>query len=305
MTLRLRYSHSPESANRNVWWKLDSTAIREASWATLVLVVALGGTAATITNLNRADIFALTAPVFDASGGFVQPTLVINLALLVVIVGGVILWFGGLRQRDIGLVSNRIPFGVAVTLGTWLLMQLTGAGVLLVRGEPLGPAESWFVIGVLPILGGFLAQILGNALFEEVVYRAFLLPQIAMKLDRSLADVSSRMVFALALIGSQGIFAVIHVPARLVEGAAPGTLPFLIIGPFLIGTLLGLVYYRTGNLFVTIGLHALINDPVLLVNGGAITLVPLVVVTLGVILLGPSIDRRFDRHGLVPLRDVD
>ena len=274
-------------------WALDPSALREGSWLTIVAVVVAGAAAATVVNMNRTAIVDSFQPLYDATGGLVQPTLIVNLVLIGVVVVGLILWFGRLQPRDVGLDPRDLWVGIVITAGTWLLMQVTGVIAVLVQGNPIGLNESWRTIGTLSIIGGFLAQLFGNALYEEIVYRAFLLPQFAKKFSQQLTPSAPRTVFVLALLVSQSIFGLIHTPSRLAQGVAIEALPVTILVPFLIGIVFALVYYRTGNLFVTVGLHALVNDSVLLVNAGTIAALPILLVLLAVLLTWPSLVARF------------
>jgi len=268
---------------------LDVDALREASWATVVAVVIAGAAAVTLFHLTLPAISDALLPVFEATGGLVEVTLLANLAFVVVIVGGIVLRFGGLRPRDVGLVREAVPLGIGITAGTWLLVQVTGVAALILRGESLALADSLIRFGVLPVLGGFLGQVLGNALYEEIVYRAFLLPQLAKKFTRLPRSVSPRTAVLLALLASQVIFTLVHVPGRLAGGVEVGDLPVFLAAPFVLGVLFALIYVRTGNLFVTVGLHALINDPVLLVDAGGVVVVPLLLVVLAVLFAWPSL----------------
>jgi hypothetical protein len=47
---------------------------------------------------------------------------------LLLVVGGVMLWAG--RLRDLSLRRSDIRTGVVVTVGAWLLMQVVGVAVL-------------------------------------------------------------------------------------------------------------------------------------------------------------------------------
>lgn len=282
-----------DTGSKSLTWGLDVTVLRESSWLTIITVVVAGAAAVTGFNLSRTTIVNGLQPIYDVTNGLVQTTLLVNLLLLVVIVGGVILGLGQLRPRDIGLVREDLWIGLGITAGTWILMQSTGVVAVLVQGRSLGFDESWATIGATAVFGGFLAQILGNALYEEIVYRAFLLPQLTQKFRHRMIKQSPRTVFVFALLVSQSVFGIIHIPSRLAQGATVGDLPLLLLGPFLIGVLFALVYYRTGNLFVTVGLHALVNDPVLVVNAGAIALFPILFVLLAVLLVWPSISALF------------
>ncbi|MFC7255173.1 CPBP family intramembrane glutamic endopeptidase [Haloplanus litoreus] len=243
----------------------------------------------TLFHLILPTISDVLAPVFDATGGLVGMTLLANLAFVVVIVGGIVLQFGDLRPRDIGLVWENIPVGIGITAGTWILMQVTGVAALILQDESLALADSLTRFGILPVLGGFVGQILGNALYEETVYRAFLLPQLAKKFARMAKIESPRTAFLFALLASQTVFTLVHVPGRFAAGVEIGNLPTFLVAPFVLGVLFALIYARTGNLFVTIGLHALVNDPVLLVDAGGIVLVPLLLVVLAILVTWPSL----------------
>jgi hypothetical protein len=72
------------------------------------------------------------------------------------------------------------------------------------------------VTGVSPAaIGSRVAQPFGNALWKEVVFRAFLLNQFRHGRQRRLTT-APRWSPLLAFVTSQGVFALIHVPSRLV-----------------------------------------------------------------------------------------
>jgi len=81
------------------------------------------------------------------------------------------------------------------------------------------------------------------------------------------------------------------------RGKRAGRLLGFVAVPFLFGVLFVLVYYRTGNLFVPIGTHALVNDPVTMVNAGPVLLFPLPAVIVGIIAGRPYVALRLDRRG--------
>ena len=96
---------------------------------------------------------------------------------------------------------------------------------------------------------------------EEVIYRGFLLPQVFLLLVARKSWDSSKALLV-ALLSSQAYFALNHLPAALLtyrEEWLGATL--YIIQVLLVGILFAAIYIRTGNLFVAIGLHALINFP--------------------------------------------
>ena len=240
---------------------------------------------------NREFVLTVTQPIVNATGGFVQPTLLVYLPVLLVVIGGVMLWAGRLRPRDLSLRRGDLRTGVVVTVGVWLLMQVVGVAVLIWTESPVELNGTWVTGGALAAIGALVAQLFGNALYEEVVFRSFLLNQFRHKLQRRLTT-APRWPVLVALVVSQAVFALIHVPNRLVGGGLTlGQLGPTLLLLFVWGTLLAVVYYRTGNLFVAIGIHAFMNTPTMLVgppDAGILT-----AIALGVLLaaLWPQFER--------------
>jgi hypothetical protein len=142
----------------------------------------------------------------------------------------------------------------------WAAIQVLGAAVAYVQTGTVALDPLWSTAGVGAVLGLLVAQLFGNALFEEVLYRAVLLDQLVLKLrDR-------RRGFLLALVGSQAVFSLLHVPNRLYQGFPLDALLVSLGMLFLMGLLFALVYHRTGNLFVAVGVHAVGNAPTMLVE---------------------------------------
>jgi len=103
-------------------------------------------------------------------------------------------------------------------------------------------------------------MLFGTALYEEVGYRGFLLVQFDMKM----AHVTSNKYFrlALALLFSQALFMLVHIPWKVVnEGWTVNIFFDLIFSVFMNGLIYGVLYLRTENLFFVMGVHALGNAP--------------------------------------------
>lgn len=235
---------------------IDLRDRRVAGWP-LLLAVVLAELA--LTAAINLVVFAspwLSAAVFQsvraATAGLVNATLVVNLFNMAAVLVGLLGVIGGFRARDLGLDRATLPVGLAVTAGAWLALQAIGP--LVDPGAGFGNSL-WAEHGIGPVFGLLLAQLAGNALYEEALFRGFLLDQLVLKLrDR-------RFGFELALVGSQATFALAHVPSRLYQGFAPVALAESVGLLFLLGLLFALVYYRTGNLWIAVGLHALSNAP--------------------------------------------
>ncbi len=182
---------------------------------------------------------------------------------LIVIVGGLYFGVARLRPRDVGLRRSTFLPGLAWTLVAWLTIQvIAGAADLLAFGH-LTLNATWRVYSVVAVLGIFLFdQLLGNSLFEEIVWRGFLLPQLALKFERRMRRPAVR--WTAAILVSQALFALYHIPIQIYDGEPLASLPFALGPIWIIGILLAVVYLLSGNLYLVIGLHALSDLPLLL-----------------------------------------
>lgn len=272
---------------------VDLSDRRVVSWRLLGVVLAVEVLLTVFINLvlYRSAWVATTVfePVWAATGGLVTPTLLVNLLNVAVVLVGLLVVVGGLRWTDLGLDRSKLPVAVAVTVGLWFTLQLVAAGIALVRTGTVGIDPAWSAVGVGSVLGFLVAQLFGNALYEEVLFRAVLLDQLALQLRHR------RWGFPVALVGSQAIFALLHVPNRLLQGY---TLAGMVDGLgllFLMGLLFALVYHRTGNLLVAVGVHAVNNAPTMLVETPLSGQFLVTILLVGLVALWPLFRRPVER----------
>jgi uncharacterized protein len=201
-------------------------------------------------------------PLASATGGLFTGGLLVNAALIVVLVGGVILRRGSLRPYDVGLVPSRIPAALGSVALIWGIAQAIHALIGVLNGNGIRPADEWMLMGVGAMIGMLITQILGNALFEEIAYRGFLFPQLFLYSAR-LPSLSQRPYVRLACAGivAQCFFALAHIPNRMYLGMQIGDLPGDLLMLIALGVLYTLIYVKTDNLFLVVGIHALGNAP--------------------------------------------
>lgn len=211
-----------------------------------------------------------------STDGWINATLVLAGVLSL---GQLWLVFGPGRQRpsDVGWVPAALLPALGLTLVAWLAMNASTAMTAGFTGTPLEWNAGWARGGALP--GALIAQLSGNALIEETLFRAWLWPQLALRFARRMRQGPA---WVLALVASQSLFALMHIPVRLAAGAEVAALGGLLLTVFVVGVVFALLYAATRNLFFVIGVHALGNAPSLLFDaqGPAPTLVLLGVATL-------------------------
>lgn len=192
--------------------------------------------------------------VVEASGSLITYTLANTWVGLLVCVGGIALWYGDLEPGDIGFHPRRIPVALAIVLGCWILYTLAQIVAGLAVGN-LALHPTWTDPGVLATIGDALGFFLGNAPFEEFVFRGFLLVQLYLLLDSDWWRANELTRTATAVGGSSLLFTLLHLPAFLFGGVGVQMLGAILV----YAILLCLVYLRTQNIFLAIGLHALAN----------------------------------------------
>jgi hypothetical protein len=257
--------------------------IRRTTWPVLALTIAAYACANLFVAavLFQGRISESLGSLYVATGFLVQGSLVGGLFCLA-IVSFILFAVGRLRGSDVGWGAPEVGLGLLVTLGFWIAMN----GVLAVLAALSGGVfwdEAWKQRGPSAVVGGVVGQLLGNSLVEETLFRGFLLPQfylIAATVNRRGA------ALAIAVVASSLLFAVSHVPHRLlVQGLTGSELLWDQAGIFLLGLFIATAYVVTRNLFVAVGLHALVNEPVPVIRASSETTLYVVWAGLAVQLL--------------------
>lgn len=210
--------------------------------------------------------FGLTDPITAATGGLVNATMQVNFIMLLVMVGLVMLGVLHLRPSDVGLVRNNLGVAAFFTLAIWLLVQVTQLIIVVFTTGTIALNPDWAERGFTVMLGALIAQLLGNALYEEICYRGFLLKQVYLKLTALAKRPWLQLITALVL--SQCFFAVMHIPVRLYEGLSLGEALQSLVFVLGLGLFFSVIYARTNNLFFAVGVHALMNMPATIFGEG-------------------------------------
>lgn len=194
------------------------------------------------------------------TSSIIRPTLVVGLSNFILVMGGLVL-FGKLRWRDFGFAHGKLKPAIIVTLGLWLLLNLGILIVTLFQGSQLVLAEHWQTRGFVLVIGALIAQLFGNALIEESLFRGFLIPQLYFKLGGS-KDNKSQKALIYASFLSIIVFTVPHLGnlSNIGNGNVLETMTAIFIG----GSIFTILYLRTKNLFLVIGYHAFGNTPTLI-----------------------------------------
>jgi uncharacterized protein len=142
--------------------------------------------------------------------GLVTATLGANFISLAVIVGLVLCLIGGLRLSDLGLRGSDLPIAVVLTVSVWIgVNAIEGAWQAVADGAVSWGGE-WQGLGVTAVIGALLAQLFGNALYEEILFRGVLLRQTYWRLETT--RLTNLQTLAIAIAISQSVFALIHLP---------------------------------------------------------------------------------------------
>ncbi|CAH1205851.1 hypothetical protein PAECIP111892_02783 [Paenibacillus auburnensis] len=198
--------------------------------------------------------------ISDLTNGWIGGTLSANLIGLLVEVA-VFLWaIVKVHPGELGLKKEKLLPGVMSFLLFWFAIHLINLGVNLFTGSRIVFNDN---LTQYPsdLIGGLLGQLFGNALLEEIVFRGFLFIQIFL-LCSKIKRHSSRVTAALFI--SQTIFALMHIPNRIYSGYAGMEFVYDFIQLVIFGIMFCLLYLLTENLFFVVGVHSLMNEPLML-----------------------------------------
>ena len=117
---------------------------------------------------------------------------------------------------------------------------------------------AWGELSATSVLGNLVSQLFGNALQEEIVWRGFVFVQLFLFLKGR----RTKRPLLTSLLISQTFFALLHIPFQLItRGSSLAALPFWILATGVAGVIFAVLYIKTQNLFVSVGFHALFNEP--------------------------------------------
>jgi len=201
-------------------------------------------------------------PVFQHTYGLVNQTLLWGVAASLVVVGGVLLGIARQRPTVLGIDLRNLPAAGLYTAVVWFAVQFLLAGCYVALGKSLAFANGWNDIAVLGKLGGLVGQLLGNALYEEIVFRGFFLMQFFWLFRTSWAHQPMK-AFVFALLCATVLFTLPHVAAQLRPDnyRSVARLAWDQAQVFAFGCIFGWIYWQTRNLFFVVGVHALANEP--------------------------------------------
>ena len=247
-------------------------SVKVTAWWFIVLVLFVHVVSSSFFNLVYFKQ-EWSAPITQATAGLINGTLQAYIIQFIII--GTLFWcIGRLRFHDLALFRKKILPGIAWTVVIW------GAAQIVQLIESGGDA-TWALGWGTHSIGNFLGQIFGNALYEEIFFRAFLISQIFVLL-RIAGMRRTIPMLIIAILVSQFIFTIGHVPNRLYKGRYENWQAVWNdqLSLFISGLFLAAYFLLTNNIFIAVGIHALSNVPMPLVEGASLRdfPVPLLVV---------------------------
>jgi hypothetical protein len=269
--------------NRGVAMNDSLANIRPAPWWLFVLMVA----ALLLVNLFSSWVVPVTLwkPLFERTYGLVHVGYIV---ILLFWVGVVLLGIGRRRPAEVGIEPRKVPAGLVYMGLVWLALQVVMLGWYWLFDKPIEIANGWDNVAVLDKFGRFVSHLLGNALYEEIVFRGFFLMQFVLLFHTRWPD-RPRLAFVLALVLMAVLFSMMHVPDRLGRqqytswAAVVEDQIELIVN----ACVFGWIYWWTRNLFFAVGLHGLVNLPTTLFAWHAIGPLAMpvpIVLALGVVI---------------------
>lgn len=228
--------------------------IRKINTGTLILIFILIPINQIVLNYLFKIRFFM--PLAKETDYWIQPTLIANIISLIVF-SIIIFSVGKHNLPSVWFTKEKLKTAVLPIFFIWLLSQII---TILVTYFSTGEI---IVIDDLNILtGSLLGQLFGNATFEELIYRGIFFLQLYILLKQKLTN---NKALGFSVVVSQILFALIHIPNRLMINQVDN-LALDLVGLFVAGVALTVIYIRTKNLVFVIGVHTLINQPFNIIN---------------------------------------
>ena len=207
----------------------------------------------------------------------------ISWVVLVTVVMGAL---GRIRPSDLGLSVRGLRDAALILFAVWAVVQILNTAVSAIA-PPAAPAAP---LAATVAVGRALQATLGSGLIEEVFYRGFLMTQVYALLR---GRIGRERALVAAVASTSVYFGLSHIPAGLAMGLSAPEVAGYVLHCALVGSLFAGLYLRTGNLYVAVGAHALLNEPAPLVGSPVDTALVTLVVLCLVVLAWPLLARRF------------
>ncbi|MCP4838750.1 MAG: CPBP family intramembrane metalloprotease [Planctomycetes bacterium] len=222
-------------------------------------------------------------PSLPAATGYVIAPTFLNYIPPFIIMGLLLVLVGRLRCNDLGLIRQRFLPAVAWVLCTWIAAQLF---FLLTHLGDVSLDPVWDGQIVRTISTTVTGQMLGNALYEEVFWRAFVISQVVLLLVHRMKWTFGKSL-AWAIILSSILFAVSHLPHDFAHDLSGQKIFGLQVARLAGGLAFAGIFLLSNNIFIVIGIHSLSNYSLSLFEGSNseltqafITLAPLLVLVI-------------------------
>ncbi|WP_249897555.1 type II CAAX endopeptidase family protein [Paenibacillus sp. PK3_47] len=203
-------------------------------------------------------------PLAKLTNGWVDGTLSGSLIILFMDVILFLLIIAKVPWRDMGLRKEKLLPGLTGFLLFWFALHIAdgllnffaGFGSYIRFNELITYEPN-------TIFGSLFGQLFGNSLVEEIVFRGFLFVQLFLLFKRVR---SSSLRLCAALLSSQVIFALTHIPNRIFNGYTGMEYVIDFFQLVYMGIIFCLLYWLTRNLFFVVGVHSLNNVKLLIWN---------------------------------------
>lgn len=220
-------------------------------------------------------------PIHTATHGWINRTLSANVIGLLIEVVIILFIIGKLSSSDVGIPKEKLWLGLVGTFIFWLTINVFDLLTVFLTNSDIS-FNSTLLNHPNVVLGGFIGQVFGNALLEEILFRGFLFVQVCLLLGK----INHYTLCMLAgLLLSQSVFALIHIPNRIASGYVGMEYLFDFFQLVFIGVLFAMIYLLTRNLFFVIGVHALLNNPPMLFESNFSNSIVLLAIFLLVVFL--------------------
>ncbi len=224
--------------------------------------------------------------IANLSHQLLQATTITYLFFIIIFVFGFLFIYLKMKPKELGLGFNQLKRAIVVFLIIIVIQQIVFVILNLFLYHKLQIDSMWLENKTTLYIGSIICQLFFVAVLEEILFRGFLFQQVYLKLK------TSKYRLTWALIISQTLFALWHIPVRIYEKNSLIDIIFGVFFLLIIGIFFAFLYIRTKNLFIVMIFHGLWNEKITFINSGqSVDYFPIILVLsiILVILIGPKL----------------
>lgn len=171
-----------------------------------------------------------------------------------------------IQLKDLTITQQKLKSGLLAGFYLFIGANILLLAFLLINKKEVAISEDFISIGLAAkAFSLFIFNILIGAFIEEITFRAYLIPQVFIRIKNKVNNSSISLIITILI--TQAVFACAHIPSYIIRFHSDFHSIISKIIPLIIsGIIFSLIFLRTKNIFFVMIFHAFCNFTLPLFN---------------------------------------